>query len=142
MNGGTNPTKPALYARDLKRKYEDKDLSTRRRMEDSGFKEGTPNMERAVKMMHKAGNSYPPDIPKLVSLKDAKESTPGGSKPFPNYDFKQAKQKDFSKMQFLDDEGMKKGGKVKKMASGGMTASASKRGDGIAQRGKTRGKMC
>jgi hypothetical protein len=38
-------------------------------------------------------------------------------------------------------EGMKKGGKVKKMASGGMTSSASKRGDGIAQRGKTRGKM-
>lgn len=32
-----------------------------------------------------------------------------------------------------------KGGKVKKMASGG---SASKRGDGIAQKGKTRGKMC
>jgi hypothetical protein len=35
--------------------------------------------------------------------------------------------------------GMKKGGSVKKMASGG---SASKRADGIAQRGKTRGKMC
>jgi hypothetical protein len=34
---------------------------------------------------------------------------------------------------------MKKGGKVKKMASGG---SASQRADGIAQRGKTRGKMC
>jgi hypothetical protein len=34
--------------------------------------------------------------------------------------------------------GMKRGGKVKKMASGG---SASKRADGIAQRGKTRGKM-
>ena len=33
----------------------------------------------------------------------------------------------------------KRGGKVK-MASGGMTAS--KRADGIAQRGKTRGKMC
>ena len=33
---------------------------------------------------------------------------------------------------------MKKGGKVKKMAMGG---SASKRADGIAQRGKTRGKM-
>jgi len=32
--------------------------------------------------------------------------------------------------------GMKKGGVVKKMASGGMT---SKRGDGIAQRGKTKG---
>ena len=34
---------------------------------------------------------------------------------------------------------MKKGGKVKKMASGGMTAS--KRADGIASRGKTRCKM-
>ena len=39
---------------------------------------------------------------------------------------------------------MKRGGKVKKMASGGMTSkvsSASKRADGIAARGKTRGKM-
>jgi hypothetical protein len=34
---------------------------------------------------------------------------------------------------------MKRGGSVKKMASGGM---ASSRADGIAQRGKTRGKMC
>ena len=39
---------------------------------------------------------------------------------------------------------MKRGGKVKKMASGGMTSkvsSASKRADGIAVKGKTRGKM-
>jgi len=35
--------------------------------------------------------------------------------------------------------GMKKGGSVKKMASGGMTSS---RADGIAQRGKTRCKIC
>ena len=34
---------------------------------------------------------------------------------------------------------MKRGGKVKKMASGG---SASSRADGIAQRGKTKGRMC
>ena len=34
---------------------------------------------------------------------------------------------------------MKRGGAVKKMASGG---TASSRADGIAQRGKTRGKMC
>jgi len=34
---------------------------------------------------------------------------------------------------------MKRGGSVKKMASGG---SVSSRADGIAQRGKTRGKMC
>jgi len=38
--------------------------------------------------------------------------------------------------------GMKKGGTVKKMASGGSVNSASKRGDGIAQRGKTKGRMC
>jgi hypothetical protein len=39
----------------------------------------------------------------------------------------------------------KRGGKVKKMASGGMTSKASpasRRGDGIAQRGKTKGRMC
>jgi hypothetical protein len=40
----------------------------------------------------------------------------------------------------LQNLGLKKGGKVVKKASGGMTASS--RGDGIAQRGKTRGKMC
>jgi hypothetical protein len=39
----------------------------------------------------------------------------------------------------LATRGMKRGGAVK-MASGGM--AASRRGDGIAQRGKTRGKMC
>jgi hypothetical protein len=38
----------------------------------------------------------------------------------------------------MDEEGMKRGGKVKKMASGG---SASSRADGIAAKGKTRGKM-
>ena len=38
----------------------------------------------------------------------------------------------------VTSEGMKKGGKVKKMSSGGYTKAA----DGIAQRGKTRGKMC
>lgn len=38
--------------------------------------------------------------------------------------------------------GMKKGGATKKMASGGSVSSASNRADGIAQRGKTKGKMC
>jgi hypothetical protein len=39
--------------------------------------------------------------------------------------------------------GMKKGGKVKAKAyaKGGTVSSASKRGDGIAQRGKTKGRM-
>ena len=37
--------------------------------------------------------------------------------------------------------GAKKGGMVKKMAKGGSVSSASKRADGIAQRGKTKGTM-
>jgi hypothetical protein len=37
--------------------------------------------------------------------------------------------------------GMKDGGKVKKMKKGGSVSSASKRADGIAQRGRTRGRM-
>jgi hypothetical protein len=51
-----------------------------------------------------------------------------------------------SKSDYVNDEkmggvrgGYKHGGEVKKMASGG---SASKRADGIATKGKTRGKMC
>ena len=47
------------------------------------------------------------------------------------------------KAQIDKQEGrFKRGGAVKKMASGGMTSSASKRADGIATKGKTRGKMC
>jgi hypothetical protein len=36
----------------------------------------------------------------------------------------------------------KRGGNVKKMASGGSVSSASRRADGIATKGKTRGRMC
>jgi hypothetical protein len=36
----------------------------------------------------------------------------------------------------------KRGGSVKKYASGGTVSSASRRADGIATKGKTRGKMC
>jgi hypothetical protein len=42
----------------------------------------------------------------------------------------------------LPTENMKKGGAVKKMSSGGKVSSASKRADGIAVKGKTRGKIC
>lgn len=41
----------------------------------------------------------------------------------------------------LGVNGMKRGGKVKKMAKGGSVSSASKRADGCAIRGKTRGRM-
>ena len=41
----------------------------------------------------------------------------------------------------MKGEGMKHGGMTKKYAKGG-SVSASSRGDGIAQRGKTKGRMC
>ena len=49
---------------------------------------------------------------------------------------------------FKDNERMKKGGSVKAksksscMKTGGMVKSSASRGDGIAQRGKTRGRIC
>ena len=39
-------------------------------------------------------------------------------------------------------DGRAKGGMIKKYAKGGSVSSASSRGDGIAQRGKTKGRMC
>jgi hypothetical protein len=42
----------------------------------------------------------------------------------------------------LMNSAFKKGGAVKKMSSGGSVGSASKRADGIAVKGKTRGKIC
>jgi hypothetical protein len=40
-----------------------------------------------------------------------------------------------------ETRGMKKGGKVKKMKKGGTVSSASKRADGIATKGKTKGRF-
>ena len=50
------------------------------------------------------------------------------------------KSKDESRFSSSNPMGMKKGGKVKCMSSGG-SSKASSRGDGCAQRGKTRGRM-
>jgi hypothetical protein len=56
-----------------------------------------------------------------------------------------AKDKDKDKKTAVDatgkTPGMKRGGAVQKYAKGGSVGSASKRADGCAQRGKTRGKM-
>jgi hypothetical protein len=41
----------------------------------------------------------------------------------------------------LRASGMKKGGTVKKMAKGGSVSSASKRADGCAVKGKTKGRF-
>ena len=61
---------------------------------------------------------------------------------------REAERSDFNKrgvdrvVESTFEGGMKRGGKVKKMASGGMArSSASKRGDGIASKGKTKGRI-
>ena len=41
----------------------------------------------------------------------------------------------------FEGKGLKKGGKVKKMAKGGSVSSASKRADGCATKGKTKGRI-
>lgn len=71
----------------------------------------------------------PPDMSKSRPRRDP-EALTSTVKPGTNTNYENADVSDMS---------MKRGGKVTKMASGG---SASSRGDGIAQRGKTRGKMC
>jgi len=71
--------------------------------------------EQAVK----EGRAYELDPPEEVR---ARLKNAGGGRGFKN----------------PDRNGMKRGGAVKKMAKGG---SVSSRGDGIAQRGKTRGKV-
>ena len=45
---------------------------------------------------------------------------------------------EYAKGEKMEGEGMKKGGKAKCMAKGGFVRAA----DGIAKKGKTRGKMC
>ena len=49
---------------------------------------------------------------------------------------------DVTKFSLKERFNMKKGGAVKGYASGGTVSSASKRADGIATKGKTRGKIC
>jgi hypothetical protein len=49
--------------------------------------------------------------------------------------------KPYSSSMYDKMKGRKAGGSIK-MASGGKTSSASSRGDGIAQRGKTKGRIC
>jgi hypothetical protein len=64
----------------------------------------------------------------------------------PREEFSNAQLREFGaderKESDADRYGKKRGGVIKKMASGGMASSASKRADGIATKGKTRGRMC
>ena len=128
----------SVYAENLKRAYEEKEKPYRKRMQESGFTEDTPDMDRAMKLMKKAANLNSPDIPKLVSLRAAKydnaASDYGRSYERPSKN-EQADDSDasdkFQPRRSEGDFGMKKGGKV---------SSASKRADGCCVKGKTKGR--
>jgi hypothetical protein len=103
------------YARDLKRKKEDIERNLTRKIEDYGFEEGTRDFDTAKNQVKRSvdpafGDYRSPDVPKLVSLRAAKDnnSTPQYGQ-IPSLD--ETPKRDFSKMQFLDD-GLKKGGKI------------------------------
>lgn len=98
----------------------------------AGFKSNESKFERKdneVKM---------PEVKKKVVKKAAAKPA---SQSFPIRDRDRADQSFPLKTDYDKMKGRKAGGSIK-MASGGKTSSASSRGDGIAQRGKTRGKMC
>ena len=56
-------------------------------------------------------------------------------------DAKESNDKFYKEHGFSADGSFKKGGKVKKMAKGGSVSSASKRADGCATKGKTKGRF-
>lgn len=97
--------------------------------------------------MKKPPSASPRVEPTLSSSKGSGKGMPGGSLKDPysmqlgsDLDVKRGVKRGMKRMG--EDSGgieFKKGGKTKKMAGGG---SASSRADGIAQRGKTRGRMC
>lgn len=82
-----------------------------------------PTIEDEYAAQEKLMGAYKPRNPN-AKLKDVKSTTKSGKKTL-------------TTTPYADE--FKRGGAVKKMASGGMT---SKRGDGIASKGKTRCKIC
>jgi hypothetical protein len=106
-----------------------------------GAYRGTRSDSQAAKDAEQAKltSSYKPRRPD-VKLRDADYQYPatGKSGAFTNKQLKRFGAEERSESEEQEMFGKKRGGVVKKMASGGM---ASKRGDGIASKGKTRCKM-
>ena len=83
--------------------------------------------------------------PLIDSIKGGFKKMVGKSKPKTEYPDQQKELKDLYETGISDKDiatakGNKKGGIIKKMAKGGMTASS--RADGCCTKGKTKGKIC
>jgi hypothetical protein len=87
---------------------------------------------------------FTPNEPPVQTGRRDKEDAPRGKIDVTKYSLEERRkmEPDRSPTDYRPvNERFKKGGKVKRMASGGMASSASKRADGIATRGKTNCKM-
>jgi hypothetical protein len=128
------PTKQRETYRDLKGKVQYKE-ETKPASEDKF----APQIMSGLKKAGSAISNFEYETPTEARYRREKEAK---NKPTTPY----SRPKNAMEDQIRDTMGssMKRGGAVKKMASGGMTSrsSASSRGDGIASRGKTRGKIC
>jgi len=109
-------------------------------MNPSAWAGGPRSMEKIAEVEGRAA-AKEAAAARAQAAKDAKDPVMNarpGEKPGYNYEGDAA---------LPPSSGYKRGGNVKRMAKGGLTSkpvksSASSRGDGIASRGKTRGKIC
>ena len=85
--------------------------------------------------------SYEEDITPPRGMRNYRpEMTPGGVESFEEDMTPPAGMRNMN-MKSRPEKKMASGGKVKKMASGGSVKSSCQRGDGVALKGKTKGKM-
>lgn len=119
--------------------------------------ESVPELDRLYEKMDSMQNKGYADTKRNLSGEDlvkpvSREEQKKYSDSLKRSRDREMKQRGITGKQFADEankdiragdifEGYKKGGKVKKMASGGKVSSASKRADGCATKGKTKGKM-
>lgn len=97
------------------------DSEEKRKNADKNKREAAAEMKRESRGVEKPAN--------FDAIEEAKQEAK---------DRAAAKMQEKAYNESLTTENKAKGGKIKKMSSGGYTRAA----DGIAQRGKTRGKMC
>lgn len=110
-----------------------------------GMESMVPSNRAAVDAARRGNAPSSKQVPSRPQSKElsAMETEGGRSAPAPRRAAPaKAPARDREEMQFADDgnPNFRKGGMTKKFASGGSVSSASKRGDGIAQRGKTKGR--
>jgi hypothetical protein len=79
-------------------------------------------------------------VDKVVNMRDKVELSPRAKEKAADSDDSDSGPDKFKPRYSEGDFGMKKGGKVKKMASGGKVSSASSRADGCCVKGKTKGR--